>query len=268
MRRRRKDLTKIDDAIAEGRGQGFGAAYRPWLTVRDVPSLGVSSRVRGRLTDRVHHLLSNLERDVFRFLEWDPRTIDLREQFPLLPLAETQILAEHLRVRHPAVRGESCVMTTDFVVSRQTGDGTSTHAIAVKTASELGKSRVLEKLAIEASYWMRRGVDWVVWTEEQLPRDLCANLRLLAPYRSPERFRRDDPEREQLLGALRRWLASVPREPLALRCLEHDTHMQWPRGESLAGVFHAIARRHWRVDLSRRINTLAPVNLLINGDAW
>ena len=31
------DETKIEKLIKEGRGQNEGAAYKPWLTVRDVP---------------------------------------------------------------------------------------------------------------------------------------------------------------------------------------------------------------------------------------
>ena len=47
--------------IKEGRGCGSGADYLPWIRVQDFASLGVVSRVKGRTTGRVHHLLSNNE---------------------------------------------------------------------------------------------------------------------------------------------------------------------------------------------------------------
>lgn len=42
----------IDEAVIarylkEGRGMGFGADYKLWLTIGDVPSLGRSHRLRG-----------------------------------------------------------------------------------------------------------------------------------------------------------------------------------------------------------------------------
>ncbi|TEB13795.1 Transposon Tn7 transposition protein TnsA [Pelotomaculum sp. FP] len=50
---------KIDKMIKDGRGQGHGAEYCPWLTIRDVPSQDLSTRVAGWKTGRVHHFLSN-----------------------------------------------------------------------------------------------------------------------------------------------------------------------------------------------------------------
>jgi hypothetical protein len=47
--------------IKEGRGQGVGADYKPWLTVRDVPSEVRSHRIFGHVTHCTHHLLSDLE---------------------------------------------------------------------------------------------------------------------------------------------------------------------------------------------------------------
>lgn len=56
----------------QGRGQGAGSDYKPWLTVRDVPSEGRSHRVFGHLTQRTHHLLSDLELATFLLLQWRP----------------------------------------------------------------------------------------------------------------------------------------------------------------------------------------------------
>lgn len=62
--------------IKEGRGQGSGPDYKPWLTIRDVPSQGRSHRIFGHLTQRPHHLLSDLELATFFFLQW-PHLISL-----------------------------------------------------------------------------------------------------------------------------------------------------------------------------------------------
>ncbi len=41
------DQKAIDRMLKQGRGRGTHDQYKPWLTVRDVPSLGKSSRDKG-----------------------------------------------------------------------------------------------------------------------------------------------------------------------------------------------------------------------------
>ena len=92
------DENTIKRLQAQGRGSGTGSAYHPWLTVRDVSSLGLSTRSKGWKTDRQHHVLSNLEQAYLFCLEWSVWVTDIREQFPL-PLEETKRIAEQLCVR-------------------------------------------------------------------------------------------------------------------------------------------------------------------------
>ena len=60
--------------IKEGRGQGHGKDYIPWLTVQEVPSSGRSHRIYSHKTGRVHHLLSDLELAVFLSLD-EPKKV-------------------------------------------------------------------------------------------------------------------------------------------------------------------------------------------------
>ena len=41
--------------LKEGRGQGTGADYKPWIYIHDFPSRGISARIPGRTTGRIHH---------------------------------------------------------------------------------------------------------------------------------------------------------------------------------------------------------------------
>lgn len=68
---------KIQKWIKEGRGQGFGNNYKPWLTIRDVSLEGRSHRVFGHKSQRTHHLLSDLELSTFLLLR--RASINLRE---------------------------------------------------------------------------------------------------------------------------------------------------------------------------------------------
>src|SRR5438046_66472 len=104
MAKRNRDIDQrgIERRIAEGRGQGRGLDYRPWLEVQDVPSNGLASRIKGWKTGRLHHLFSNLETSFFYLTEWSSIVTDTREQFPLLPQSETLAIAEEIGVAHPA----------------------------------------------------------------------------------------------------------------------------------------------------------------------
>src|SRR3712207_6023293 len=100
-RRTRATEASIEKWIKEGRGKGDGAEYMPWLNVWDVASKGRCHQITGWRHGRVHHLLSDLEAHVFFTYEWSRRVIEIKEQFPLLPLEETLAIAEEIGVAHP-----------------------------------------------------------------------------------------------------------------------------------------------------------------------
>ena len=75
----------ISQFEAEGRGEGELAAYKPWLTVGDVPSRGRVRQVFSAKTGRTHHLLSDNEWRAFLMLEWAADVEDIREQYPESP---------------------------------------------------------------------------------------------------------------------------------------------------------------------------------------
>ena len=61
-RDRRSDRKVIDRRLKEGRGQGRGAEYKPYLRVQDVPSQGLATRIGGWKSGREHHFMSCLGR--------------------------------------------------------------------------------------------------------------------------------------------------------------------------------------------------------------
>lgn len=152
MPSRRKNLTGkvIERRIASGFGQGEGVSYKPWLRITDVPSKGTCSIITGWRHAREHHLLSRNERNYFYCLEWQDEVLEIREQFPLLPLQRTLEIAASLGFKHPNDRGKPVVMTTDFfLVVREKDDSVRHLARTVKLSSELKKRRIQEKFEIE-----------------------------------------------------------------------------------------------------------------------
>ena len=166
--------------LDEGRGSGKGPDYKPWITIHDLASKGVVSRVPGRTTGRIHHLLSKNETAFFYILDASEKAVDIREQFPLLPVIETVEIAERLGIRHPRdpVSKYPYVMTTDFVITTPQGNV----ARSVKLSSEFEKTRVQEKLEIERAYWEKRGIEWRIVTEKEIDYQKARNLEWV--YRS------------------------------------------------------------------------------------
>ncbi|NWQ39995.1 TnsA endonuclease N-terminal domain-containing protein [Bacillus sp. EB106-08-02-XG196] len=141
---KRTRTSKIDKWIKEGRGSGSGSDYKPWLNIQDVSSLGRSTRLKGIKTGRQHEFLSDLERNYFYLTEYSDFVIDIREQFPLFPLEETIVIADELGIKHPTdpKTNEPIVMTTDFLLTLDKGQGVSEVARTIKMKEELLNERV------------------------------------------------------------------------------------------------------------------------------
>ena len=95
------------------------------VNIQDVSSLGRSTRLRGIKTGRKHEFFSDLERNYFYLTEYSNFIFDIREQFPLLPLEETIVIADELGIKHPTdpKTNEPVVMTTDFLLTMDKGKG-------------------------------------------------------------------------------------------------------------------------------------------------
>ena len=112
------DENKLKKYISEGRSQGVGKDYKPWITIHDFPSEGFSSRQPGWKFNRVCHFLSNNELRYFYSLEWADNVTDIREQYPM-KLEDTLKIAEQLGIKHPINTKNDVpyVMSSDFMIT-------------------------------------------------------------------------------------------------------------------------------------------------------
>lgn len=258
------DEAKIARYAKEGRGTGRGSAYRPWLTVQDVPSLGLCSRIHGFKSGREHHLLSNLESALFQILEWSDIVVDVREQFPL-DREVTRMLATEMGIAHPrdVETGTDLVMTTDFVVDVRVGQDVEVRALAVKPADELAKPRILEKLELERRYWRRECVPWHVVTDRDLPRERVKTLHWLHEMRSLDHIEGRHPDYWQDRCA--RFLARLQQVRSGL--IEHflcslEECDGFSSGEPMTVLRHLVATRVIGIDLDRPFSSKDPVDHL------
>ncbi|MFZ5643209.1 MAG: TnsA endonuclease N-terminal domain-containing protein [Bacillota bacterium] len=137
-------ISTVERKLKEGRGQGVGKEYLPWITVYEVPSHGRARKIKGWKTQREHHLLSDHERRYFFILDWSSALTDIREQFPLLPVEEVQEIAQRKGISYPVdiKTREHIVMTTDFRITLNDG---SEVLRSVKPIADLNSQRTIEK---------------------------------------------------------------------------------------------------------------------------
>lgn len=246
---------KIDRWIKEGRGDKDGADYKPWLFIQDVASRGRCHRIRGWKHGRVHHLLSDLEAYVFYTYEWSKKVIEIKEQFPLLPLDETLSIAEEIGVVHPTdpVTKHPMVMSTDFVLTSQRGLTVDFYARQVKYESALSDYRTLEKLEIERRYWLRRDVDYGIVTERDIHMPLIRNVKWVHPRLEIASL---FPLTKEIVSEVAHELTEmVLSEDAPLRMLTRacDSRIGLKGGDSLKVIRHLIATRYWQIDMSKGI---------------
>jgi hypothetical protein len=172
--------------IREGRGQGSGVEYMPWIFVCNFPSRGMASRVKGTKTDRIHHLMSNNELNFFYLLDWSDNVLDIREQFPLLDLRRTIEIAENAQIRYPYDNksGFPHVLTSDFFIETVRG----LEVITIKESQDLEKRRVREKLEIERRYWSEKNIRWKIVTEKEINRTKAKNIEWLSQAKDLDCF--------------------------------------------------------------------------------
>ncbi len=233
------------------------AEYRPWLNIQDVPSKGLSTRIRGWKTERVHHFLSMLELLYFYVLEWSQDVVDIREQFPLLPLEETLAIAESCGIRHPTDPKTKypIVMTTDFVNTVRRAATDFDEPRTVKYKSDLLTPRTLEKLEIERRYWKTRKITLKIVTEDSIPVVLSKNIEWLHSYRQLSNFiDLDEFAFAQTSSAIMDALRRQPSAPLRDIMLRVDDRLGLEAGISMSIVRYLLANRRLRINMLKPIN--------------
>jgi hypothetical protein len=240
-------------------GEAVGVDYQPYLDVR-TRSHGKVTRISGIKTGRLHHLLSAGELSYFYLLEWLTDVVDIREQYAL-PLEETESLAEELGIRHPAypTPDKHVRMTSDFVITFKRRGARVEVVRSYKPSTSLGDQRTLEKLELERRFWMRRGVEWKLVTERDVPQVLRRNVEMVHPYTQVSSLAVPSEQVEWLTKHLETCLRAEPNRTVASVCSQADERTGFDPGSHMALVRHALANRHWAVDMRAEIKGSRPL---------
>lgn len=261
----------VADRIRDGRGRGTGAGYRPWLDVRQKGLDSNSWRPCGK-NGRTYHLLSNIEFAVFAILDRLQHTKDIREQFPLLPLATTQSIAADLGRPHPRAcpfqdKGGpkvDIVMTTDLLVDMEDLPGFPANvAISVKRAGALEDTPIkvanlLAKAEIERRYWRERETPFILITDADLPAVTVENADLLQRYTTLAGVELPAPA-DELIDHLFDRVSAASGLPVREHGALFDKAMGLRRGTGTNLIWHSLATHRWTVEPDERLDPARPL---------
>ena len=254
MAKRSTGISLAKRKFKEGAGQGSGPGYDPFLTIRDVPSLGVGVRKYWELMGRVCHFLSLLEAAAFIYFSSLSKVLDIREQYPM-SLEDTLRLAGELGIKHPGMfRGKMNphILTTDLVLTMDDPEFWRTRILPVyvKYVKDLQTQRENDKVKIFRAYWDERGSELLVFTEQTVPKGLLRNLELLemAKRRWPTEKPPISAEMVKLAEQHLMVAINAGQECLGLACRRIDDTLQFNAGSSLELVRRQLAIGEWDLE--------------------
>lgn len=236
----------IKRLTVEKRGQGDGKHYKPFLTVRDVPSKGRVHRRPALTHGRIVHLLSDLELSTFLLFDWDLSVTDIKEQFPLDP-EKTAKISERLGIPHPAVSGVTQVMTTDLLLDTLQNNKVVQVAISVKYSDELEDVRVIEKQELERRYWESIGIQWYLFTENEVPFILIQNIKWLLPHMHS--YDLNKARQIEVFNTVNEAILTHPSDKIAVVMKYLDDQYKVDGGTYLSYLRHLLAQNAFTWDL-------------------
>lgn len=144
-------------------------------------------------------------------------------------MEETIVIADRLGLKHPIdpKTNEPVVMTTDFLLMVDKGNGLVELARTIKMKEGLLKERVIEKFEIERVYWERRQIDWGIVIELEISKEMAQNISYIHDYYDIHAFQNISSQHiEDLAIAL---LQRILNESKSIRevtnVLDKETHM-------------------------------------------
>lgn len=244
------DEAKVLTFLEQGRGTGSGEAYRPWLTIQDVPSRGRSHRPWGILTNREHQLLSDGEWKCFMQFEVDPTVIDIREQFPMRRF-DTMRAATALGIDHPTtLDGTPYVLTVDFLITRQLGEARTLEPYTFKFSFEVLGPRDRNLLRIADAYWEQRGLSLRYIDETFFCEPLIRNYDAIRGFYSIAELQVcAEVDTGRIAEELRREIRLLRFASLRELCRHIDAKLDAPADASFTVMRHLLVHREIYTDL-------------------
>lgn len=183
--RKEKSLKSHKRKIEEGRCQGYGKDYTPFILVREYKGRGTASVIWDPFEERLIHCLSQTEVAVYETIRWQDNVEHIREQY-LLDTDRMNAIAEELGMK------KAPWWTTDFLVDYDDGSKTAFSVKYDRSAFDpnkrtyRGKESRLHNLVMrqraEQIYWESQKVRFKLVTNEDINQVLVWNVKSVMSY--------------------------------------------------------------------------------------
>jgi hypothetical protein len=246
----------------EGRGQGEGASYKPWLETFDFSSPGRVSRPYSPKCGRTIHLLSDVEANTFYALEWSKAVTGIREEYPLDRELTLEIAAA-LGIAHPYYPGTKVptVMTVDFLADFHENGTSWFEALDCKRTEDSEDPRQIEKLQITRTYFAGMDIPHRLVFHSELPMQKIRNIEWIrgGTIKSGEDERYAGALREQSLIMSHDLTGSTRNQPLQEYCRNFEIRQGLNPGDGLRIAKLLMYERVLICDLSNPDLASAPL---------
>ena len=244
---RGRKIECIDDyqrALRNGYGLGQGEKYKPWYRIQDRSSRAGRSLIHGLKTNRSHHLMSEIETEFFYLIDFCDSVIDIREQFPLIPLDLSQKIATAYDIPHPLhpKSKEPLVLTTSFLVTTKHNEKISYHAIATATNSA-------EQLDIERIWWSLLDIPFQCYRSSEFNVCEAKNIAWITSSIRSGLVSFSPIQIETAVSFLR-----IKKYYVKEICELYINQLQVPHDEALNLLLTLIAKKHIIIDLTYTID--------------
>ncbi|WP_071396604.1 heteromeric transposase endonuclease subunit TnsA [Bacillus tuaregi] len=262
---------KIAKLIADGYGQGEKENYKPFIDTIRVSSSGRVSRVKGWITNRVHHFLSDSETRLFYLYEFfgsrrigglNSRTLDIKEHYPLIDGLDKIIPnldGDLIKRLTNQKSGEPIILTTTFFISLQTDDGDICHfARSVKDHRQLENKQVIERYQIMQEYWNSKNIDYGIVTNKEIPLVVAKNVEFIHPFYNLEEYGIEDEMQSFLKERLVDMIGNGEGKQLNEILNSLDIEYKLDQGTAITIYKHMLARKIVGVDMNKSISFKQP----------
>lgn len=229
---------KDQQRLKEKRGSGTGMNYNPFIHIQELSSTGESIRVKSATVGRLHHLISGIEFSAFLLFDWSNDVLDIREQYPI-PLQDSLAICRQLGIRHPQVKGELTIVTTDFLINKKDNIA----AFAVKQTTELNNLRTLEKLQIEKTFCEHNHIEWKMFTEKEISPGFKENLKWIKPFLDADTASLYNISPQDVYTLINR-ISVAPNNLVTRLCAQLDDNYQLPPSYHIEVFRFAIANKY------------------------
>lgn len=203
---------------------------------------------------------------MYYLLHWEDSVIDIREHFPLLDIEQVIKDKKGLDLEKFADKktGTPYVFSTTFLVTVRISKNEEFYiARSVKSAIELEKKHIIEKLELERRYWESKGIDWGIVTQKDIPVIKAKNIEWIysvlenSEERGIDNNTKKDLSQELILKLMNS--SNTVREIIA----EFDNEFQLEKGTGLYIFKYLIATKSIKVDMEQKININLPANEIV-----